>query len=85
MLRPATTQATQTAQPTCSEGIAASWLVSAPIPLGALASPPHQPLPAVVASVSTNPGSIRGGAIGSRVNPTSPIALAITRALRTRG
>ena len=79
-----TTQATQTAQPTCSDGIAASWLVRAPSPRGALASPPHQPTLEVEASVSTKPGSIRGGAIGSRVKPTSPIALARIKASRTR-
>ena len=46
------TQADQSAQPTCSDGIAASSLVRLPSPFGALASVPHQPAPAVVARVS---------------------------------
>ena len=65
-----TTQAHHSAQPTCSDGIAASSLVRPPRPLGALASLPHQPLPDVVASTSTYPGSIRGGAIGSSTKPS---------------
>ncbi len=84
-LRRSTTQATHTAQPTCSDGIAASWLVRKPSPCGALASLPHQPSCDVVASVSTYLGSILGGAMGSSVNPTRPMALAATSALRTLG
>jgi hypothetical protein len=64
--------------------MAASSLVSPPKPLGALASLPHQPLPDVVASTSTYPGSIRGGAIGSSTKPVRPVAVARTSALRTR-
>jgi len=77
-----TTQAHHSAQPTCSEGIAASSLVSPPSPLGALASLPHHPCAEVEASTSTYPGSIRGGAIGSRTNPTRPVAVAATSTVR---
>ncbi len=47
-----TTIATQKAQPACSDGKAASWLVRPPRPLGADASPPHQPSADVRASTS---------------------------------
>ncbi|KKZ70249.1 hypothetical protein VO63_29930 [Streptomyces showdoensis] len=63
------------AHPTCRLGIAAYWLVSAPIPRGALASAPHHPYPLNRAIVSTNPwpgSSSRGGQVGSSVKPTRP-------------
>ncbi|PRY25700.1 hypothetical protein CLV70_11266 [Pseudosporangium ferrugineum] len=50
---PRITQATQNAQPTCSDGIAASSLVRWPIPAGADACADHQPRSEVLARVST--------------------------------
>jgi len=60
-----TTIATHSAQPACSDGNAASWLVRPPRPLGAEASPPHHPSPEVSASTSAYPPKNRGGAVGS--------------------
>jgi hypothetical protein len=59
------TIATHNAQPACSDGKAASWLVRPPSPLGAEASPPHHPSPDVSASTSAYPPNSRGGAVGS--------------------
>ncbi len=76
--------ATHTAHPTCSDGIAAYWLLSPSIPRGALAAAPHQPYSLNTAIVSANPApsSSRGGAVGSSQKPTRPIAVAASRELR---
>src|SRR3954454_10947569 len=70
------------AQPTCNEGMAANWLVSAPRPRGALPAVLHQPQCEYRAMVSAKPASIRGGATGSRLKPTSPMIVVATRTVR---
>lgn len=66
--------------------MAAYWLVSPPSPRGALASPPHQPYEAYWAIVSTKPwlaSSSRGGQVGSRVKPMSPMRVEIISQVRS--
>jgi hypothetical protein len=76
------TIATHSAQPACSDGKAASWLVRPPRPLGAEASPPHHPSPDVRASTSAYPPKSRGGAVGSSRYATRAMTVLITSALR---
>src|SRR4051794_6856629 len=70
------------AHPTCSDGIAANWLVSDPRPRGALPAVLHHPQWEKWAIVSWKPPSIRGGAIGSTLNPTSPITVVAIKTVR---
>ena len=78
-----TTQAHHSAQPTCSDGMAANWLVKLPTPRGALASVLHHPAPAYCAIVSTKPGSIRGGASGNTMWPSNARPVSATIVQRT--